>query len=129
VLDGSYGVTLSNSGAGSDGPICFSSGGVRTHTGYASDLQGNLMLVNGSYSNTFIDDQLAAPIGGPSIGSGSNVDSAGNGVFYNPCTKSLGEVSPAVSPVEGPMGDGNKFTNVCYTSTDIASLEPAQPCK
>ena len=83
------------------------------------------MLVNGSHDNKFIDDQLAAPIGGPSIGSGSNVDSAGNGVFYNPCTKSLGEVSP----VEGPMGAGNTFTNVCYTSIDIASLEPAQRCK
>jgi len=27
------------------------------------------------------------------------------------------------------MGSGNTFTNVCYSSTDIASLEPPQQCK
>jgi hypothetical protein len=92
-------------------------------------LQGNLMLVNGSYDNAILDDQLAAPIGGPSIGSGSNVDSAGIGIFFNPCTKSDVEVSPAVSPVELGMGGGNTFTGTCYFSTDIATLEPAQRCK
>ena len=119
VLDGSYNVNLGNSGAGSDGPICFTLNGVRTHTGYDSDLQANLMLVNGSHDNAIHDDQFAAPIGGPSIASG------GNGFFFDPCTKS----KVPFSPVENPMGSNNTFTNVCYSSTDIASLEPAQPCK
>jgi len=26
------------------------------------------------------------------------------------------------------MGSNNTFTNVCYSSTDIASLEPVRPC-
>ena len=119
VLDDSYNVNLGNSGAGSDGPICFTLNGVRTHTGYDSDLQANLMLINGSHDNAIHDDQFAAPIGGPSIASG------GNGFFFDPCTKS----KVPFSPVEGPMGSGNTFTNTCYSSTDIPSLEPAQPCK
>ena len=119
VLDGSWNVNLGNSGAGSDGPICFTLNGVRTHTGYKSDLQGNLLLINGSSNNVIHDDQLAAPIGGPSIGSG------GSGFFFNPCTG----LKEPISPVEGPMGNNNTFTNVCYFSTNIPSLEPAQPCK
>ena len=119
VLDNSWNVNLGNSGAGSDGPICFTLNMVRTHTGYVSDLQGNLMLINGSHDNVIHDDQLAAPIGGPSIGSG------GNGFFFDPCSKT----KVPISPVEGLMGGNNTFTNVCYSSTDIASLEPAQPCK
>jgi Right handed beta helix region len=121
VLDGAYtyNVSLGNSGAGSDGPICFTLNKVRTHTGYSSDLQGNLLLVNGSHDNAIHDDQFAAPTAGYSIASG------GNGSFFDPCTKS----NVPVSPVEAPMGSNNTFTNVCYSSTDIASLEPAQPCK
>jgi hypothetical protein len=119
VLDNAWNVNLGNSGAGSDGPICFTLNGVRTHAGYVSDLQDNLALINGSHDNAIHDDQFAAPIGGFSIASG------GNGFFFNPCTKSR----VPISPVEGPMGSNNTFTNVCYSSTDIASLEPAQPCK
>ena len=121
VLDGSgtYNVTLENSGAGSDGPICFTLNGVRTHTGYKSDLQGNLLLINQAHDNAILNDQLAAPTGGYSIGSG------GNGFFHNPCTKS----NEPFTPVEDPMGSNNTFTGTCYSSTDIPSLEPAQPCK
>ena len=119
VLDNASNVNLGNSSAGSDGPICFTLNMVRTHTGYVSDLQGNLLLINGSHGNAIHDDQFAAPIGGPSIGSG------GNGFFFNPCTGS----NEPISPVEAPMGSNNTFTNVCYSSTNIASLEPAQPCK
>jgi len=121
VLDGSgtYNVTLENSGAGSDGPICFTLNGVRTHTGYKSDLQGNLLLINQAHDNAILNDQLAAPTGGYSIGSG------GNGFFKNPCTKS----NEPFTPVEDPMGSNNTFTGTCYSSTDIPSLEPAQPCK
>ena len=119
VLDNAWNVNLGNSGAGSDGPICFTANGVRTHSGYVSDLQGNLLLINGSHGNAIHDDQFAAPTAGYSIASG------GNGFFFNPCTGS----NVPVSPVEAPMGSGNTFTNICYSSTDIASLEPAQPCK
>lgn len=63
-------------------------------------------------------DQLAASRG-ISIGSG------GNGFFANPCTNSNGPFGP----VEAPMGGNNTFSDVCYSSTDIASLEPVRPCK
>ena len=119
VLDNAWNVSLGNSGAGSDGPICFTLNKVRTHTGYSSDLQGNLLLINGSHDNTIHDDQFAAPTAGYSIASG------GNGVFFNPCTGS----NVPVSPVEGPMGSNNTFTNVCYTSSDVPGLPPAKPCK
>jgi hypothetical protein len=125
VLDGAYNVSLGDSGGGSDGPICFTLNGVRTHTGYASDLQANLVLINGSHDNTIHDDQFAAPTAGFSIASGGNVGSDGNGVFFNPCTGP----TDTFSPPEAGMGSNNTFTNVCYSSTDIASLEPAQPCK
>jgi hypothetical protein len=118
VLDGAYNVNLGNSGAGSDGPICFTLNGVRTHSGYVSDLQGNLLLINGSHDNAIHDDQFAAPTAGFSIASG------GNGFFFNPCTGTKIPLSP-----ENGMGSNNTFTNVCYSSTDILSLEPAQPCK
>jgi hypothetical protein len=131
VLDNSSGVTLSNSGAGSDGPICFSSGGVRTHTGYASDLQGNLLLINGSSGNTISDDQFAAPIGGYSIGSGGHTTDGVNGAFFNPCTKSYQPVLPPEGPLAetGVVDGANTFLNTCYFSTNIPSLEPAQRCK
>jgi hypothetical protein len=121
VLDNSSGVILSNSGAGSDGPICFSLGGPmnKTHTGYESDLQGNLHLINNSSGNTFSNDQFAAPIGGPSIASG------GNGFFFDPCSKSDTPFTPTTP--EGPVGSGNTFPNTCYASNDIG-LPPA-PCK
>ena len=91
--------------------------GQRTFTGYYTDLQGGLLLINQSHNNAIHDDQFAGNTG-TSIGSG------GNGFFVNPCTNSNQPFSP-----EAPMGSGNTFTNVCYSATDIASLQPPQPCK
>ena len=48
-----------------------------------------------------------------------------NGFFADPCTNS----NQPFSPAEAPMGSGNTFTNVCYSATDIAILEPPQPGK
>ena len=92
--------------------------GQRTFTGYYTDLQGGLLLINNSHNNAIHDDQFAANTG-VSIGSG------GNGFFVNACA----EGNQLFSPAEAPMGAGNTFTNVCYSTTDIASLEPVQPCK
>jgi hypothetical protein len=118
VLDNAWNVNLGNSTAQAGGPICITLGGQKTFTGYHTDMQGGLMLVNGSHDNAIHDDQFAANTG-ISIGSG------GNGFFANPCTNS----NEPFSPVEALMGANNTFTNVCYSSTDIASLEPVQPCK
>ncbi len=118
VLDNAWNVNLGNSAAGAGGPICITLNGQKTFTGYHADLQGGLLLVNGSHDNAIHDDQFPASTG-YSIGSG------GNGFFANPCTNS----NEPFSPVEAPMGSNNTFTNVCYSSTDIASLEPVQPCK
>jgi hypothetical protein len=118
VLDNTWNVTLANSTAEAGGPICITLGGQKTATGYHTDLQGGLLLINGSHDNTIRSDQFAGG-GGVSIGSG------GNGVYGNPCTNSY----EPFSPVEAPMGSNNTFTGVCYSTTDIASLEPAQPCK
>jgi hypothetical protein len=90
----------------------------KTFTGYHTDMQGGLVLVNGSHNNVIHDDQFSASVG-ISIGSG------GNGFFANPCTNQ----NELFSPVEAPMGANNTFSNVCYMNTDIASLEPPQPCK
>jgi hypothetical protein len=118
VLDNAWNVDLGNSNAGAGGPICITLNGQKTFTGYHADLQGGLMLINGSHHNAIHDDQFSANTG-QSIGSG------GNGFFANPCTNS----NEPFSPVEAPMGSNNTFTNVCYSSTDIASLEPVQRCK
>jgi hypothetical protein len=118
VLDNASNVNLGNSNAEGGGPICITLNGQKTPTGYFTDLQGGLLLINGSHDNAIHDDQFAANTG-ISIGSG------GNGFFFNPCTNS----NQPFSPAESPMGSNNTFTNVCYSSTDIASLEPPQNCK
>ena len=118
ILDNASNVTLENSTAGGGGPICITLNGQRTFTGYYTDLQGGLLLINNSHNNAIHDDQFAANTG-VSIGSG------GNGFFVNACA----EGNQPFSPAEVPMGTGNTFTNVCYSTTDIASLEPVQPCK
>jgi hypothetical protein len=118
VLDNAWNVNLGNSTAEAGGPICITLNGQKTFTGYHTDLQGGLLLINGSHDNTIHGVQVA---GGGGIGIGSG----GNGVFGNPCTNSY----EPFSPVEPPMGGGNTFANVCYPSTDIASLEPPQKCK
>jgi hypothetical protein len=93
--------------------------GQKTFTGYSTDMQGGLILINGSHENVIHDDQI--PTGS---GSGFSIGSGGNGFFFNPCTKSR----QPFSPVEAPMGMNNTFTNVCFTSTDIVGLPP-NPCK
>lgn len=118
VLDNASNVNLGNSNAEGGGPICITLNGQKTPTGYFTDLQGGLLLINGSHDNAIHDDQFAANTG---IGIGSG----GNGFFFNPCTNS----NQPFSPAESPMGSNNTFTNVCYSSTDIASLEPPQNCK
>jgi len=117
VLDNAWNVNLGNSTAEGDGPICITLNGQKTATGYHTDLQGGLLLINGSHDNAIHGDQIAA--------TGIGIGSGGNGFFANPCTNS----DDPFSPVEAPMGGGNTFTNVCYSTTDIASLEPVQPCK
>lgn len=118
VLDNASKVNLGNSTAEAGGPICITLNGQKTFTGYYTDLQGGLLLINGSHDNTIHGDQIAG-------GFGTSIGSGGNGFFGNPCTNSL----EPFSPVEGLMGSGNTFTNVCYSSTNIASLKPPQPCK
>jgi hypothetical protein len=119
VLDNAWNVNLGNSSAGAGGPICITLGGQKTFTGYYTDLQGGLLLVNGSHDNAIHDDQFPNNAGF-SIGSG------GNGVFGNPCTNSY---EPYTGTVESPMGPRNTFTNVCYGTTDIADLQPPVRCK
>jgi hypothetical protein len=117
VLDNSSYVNLGNSSADAGGPICITLNGQKMPTGYVpTDLQGGLLLINGSHDNLIHDDHLATHLG---FGLGSG----GNGFFANPCTKSL----ESFSPVEAPMGPNNTFTNVCYPSSDIAL--PPNPCK
>src|SRR5262249_48254381 len=99
------------------GPICITLNGQKAVTGYHSDLQGGLMLINGSHDNVIHDDQFPA-------NSGVSLGSGGNGFFVDRCTRTF----PPFSPVESPMGLNNTFTNVCFTSTDIAGLAP-NPCK
>ena len=118
ILDDAWNVSLGNSTAEAGGPICITLNGQKTFTGYHTDLQGGLLLINGSHDHTIHGDQFAGG-GGVSIGSG------GNGVFGNPCTNSY----DPFSPVEAPMDGGNTFTDVCYSTTDIPSLEPVRPCK
>ena len=113
VLDDSSNVDLGFSNAEGGGPICITVNGAKESTGYFTDLQGGLLLINGSSNNTIHDSSFAANVP-VSIGSG------GNGVFADPCSNSFVPFSNA----EGPMGAGNTFTNVCFSNTDIASLPP-----
>jgi hypothetical protein len=118
ILDNAWNVNLGHSNAEGGGPICITLNGQKTPTGYFTDLQGGLLLVNGSHDNAIHDDQFAA-------NTGTGIGSGGNGFFANPCTNS----NQPFSPAESPMGSNNTFTNVCYSATDIASLEPPQQCK
>jgi len=110
LLDGgnTYHVTLQHSQASGLGPICHAVNGQKENTGYLTDLQGALMLVNGAHDNAFANDSFnipaAAPI--PSIGSG------GNGFYVNACA---GFVPQPFSPAEAGAGPGNTFSNVCYS--------------
>jgi hypothetical protein len=120
VLDGSgtYNVTLENSASRATGNICISLNNQRINTGYFTDLQGSLHIVNGAHNNNIVNDDFSGDTSGISIGSG------GNGFYYNACT---GADQP-FSPVEAAMGAGNSFTNICYFNTDIPGLPPSA-CK
>jgi hypothetical protein len=121
LLDGSgtYNVTLENSHASSTGPICITVNKQRVNTGYLTDLQGALMLIDGAHGNAFSNDTFnipsAAPI--PSIGSG------GNGFYVNVCA---GSVPQTFGPVEAGAGANNTFRNVCYSlPTNYPGLPPS----
>jgi parallel beta-helix repeat protein len=126
LLDGSgtYNVTIQNSAASGLGPICSKEDtGVKHNSGYFTDLQGGLMLINGAHNNAFTNVSIqisgSAPL--PSIGSG------GNGFFQDACA---GWVSVPFSPVEAAAGTGNTFTNVCYSlPTHYPGLPPSGTCK
>jgi hypothetical protein len=117
VLDGSgtYGVTLENSTANGTGNICFTVNGQKVNSGYFTDLQGGLHIINGAHDNTIIGDSFDTL-------SGLAVASGGNGFYSNACN---GFVNQPFSPVEPPMGSGNTFSNLCYNSTNIATLPPS----
>lgn len=110
-------MTLTNSRGDASGPICITLNGQKTDTGYHTDLQGGLILINGSHDNLIQNDQFPANAG-ISLGSG------GNGPLVDRCTRTF----PTFSPVEVGMGSGNTFTNVCFTSTNIVGSKP-NPCK
>jgi hypothetical protein len=115
ILDNSSNVDLGNSTSQAGGPICITLNGQKTPTGYVpTDLQGGLLLINGSSNDTIHDDQFAQRT--MSLGSG------GNGFYANPCLKMIVPFSP--SPPETPMGPNNSFTNDCYFNTDIPALPP-----
>src|SRR5262249_46525888 len=62
VLDNSSYVDLGNSTGEAEGPICITLDGQKTPTGYTTDLQGGLFLINGSHDNYIHDDQFVAYI-------------------------------------------------------------------
>jgi hypothetical protein len=117
ILDNSSYVDLGNSTGEAAGPICITLNGQKTPTGYVSDLQGGLILINGSSNNTIHDDRFVQFTMG--IGSGGNPQGYGN-----PCANAYQPF-----PSEAAMGPNNIFKNtVCYSSTDIIGLPP-NPCK
>ncbi|MGN6430364.1 MAG: right-handed parallel beta-helix repeat-containing protein [Gaiellaceae bacterium] len=115
ILDNASNVQLGNSTAEGDGPICITLDGLKTFTGYHTDMQGGVLLVNGSHDNTIHDVQTAAT--GVGIGSG------GNGFFADPCSNS----QKPFGPFETAMGPRNTFTNDCYSSNTVGL--PPNPCK
>ncbi len=124
VLDGTntYNVNLENSTAEAGGPICITSNGPKVPTGYyGTDLIGGLMLVNGTHDNTFQSDTF----NGTSTSSGYSIGDGGNPFYFNVCTSLVTPLNP---PPDTPMGPGNTFSNVCYTTTDDPT-PPASMCK
>jgi hypothetical protein len=117
VLDGShtYNVTLEHSSASGTGNICITFNGQKINTGYFTDLQGGVHLINGAHNNTITNDTLTA-------NTGFSVGSGGNGFYSNTCT---GNPNQPFNPVEAPMGSGNTFANNCYSNTDITTLPPS----
>ncbi len=121
LFDGSntYNVTLENSHATGLGPICIKVNGQKVNTGYYTDLQAGLILINGAHSNTFTDDTFNIPGSPPmpSIGSG------GNGFYVNACA---GFVAQPFSPVETQGANNDAFNTVCYSlPVDYPNLPPS----
>jgi len=115
IFDNSSFVDLGNSTGEASGAICITLNGQKVFTGYRSDMQGGLFLINGSSNNTIHDDAFAADTG-VSIGNG------GNGFFINPCTN---QNEPFTA--EARAGSGNSFVNDCYSSNTFGL--PPNPCK
>jgi hypothetical protein len=125
MLDGSntYNVNLTNSTGEGGGPICITVNNTKVPTGYYdTDLVGGVMLINGAHNNTISGDNFT----GMSSLSGYNIASGGNPFYYNVCTGA--DITPLQSPLDGPMGPSNNFSNNCYSTTDIAGLPPST-CK
>jgi hypothetical protein len=120
VLDGpnTYNVTLKNSTSNGTGNICITFNGNKVNTGYFTDLQGGLHIINGAHDNTIASDSFTA-------NSGISIASGGNGFYYNICA---GGVNQPFSPVEPSMGTGNTFSDICYSTTNVAGLPPST-CK
>lgn len=120
VLDGSstYNVKLENSTSNGTGNICITYNSNKVNTGYYTDLQGGLHIINGAHDNTIVNDSFTG-------NSGLSIGSGGNGFYYNICA---GGVNQLFSPVEPMMGAGNTFSNICYSSTNITGLPPST-CK
>jgi hypothetical protein len=116
VLDGSSNVTIDNSTSQADGPICLSVGNQKIPSGYVSDEQGGVLLVNQSSDNTITNDAFAGD-------KGYDIASGGNGFFVNPCDHKNDPFSSQVTPA----GGGNIFTNTCFNTTDYPNLPP-NPC-
>jgi hypothetical protein len=131
VLDGRNHVTLDNSGAEAGGPICISANGAKETSGYLpTDLVGGLMLVNGTSDDTISNDTFngTSSSSGFSIGDGAN-GGVNNPFYFDVCMNMQQLLTP---PGDPPMGSNIKFSNVCYTTTDIPSspgLPPTSSCK
>jgi hypothetical protein len=120
VFDGGSNITLENSSAQGGGSICHTYLGQKVPTGYATDMQGGLHLINGTSNDTIANDTFA---------NNTTIDIAngGNGFFYDPCAGGDQPFSP--NPPENQMGTGNTFSNICYhSSSGLADLPPST-CK
>jgi hypothetical protein len=122
VLDGTgtYNVTLENSGSQGGGSICHTYLGQKLNTGYTTDLQGGLHLINGTHDDTIANDTFAN-------NTTMDIASGGNGFFYNACG---GGDQPWTGTVEGAMGQNVTFSKICYHSTSgVMPGLPPSTCK
>jgi hypothetical protein len=123
VLDGSntYNDVVENSTATGTGNICITFNGQKVNTGYFTDLQGGLHLINGAHNNTITNDSF----NGDSFGSttGLSIASGGNAFYWNACT-----AADQPFTAEPGMGAGNTFSNLCYDTTNVPGLPPST-CK
>ena len=119
VFDGGSNIILENSSSQGGGSICHTYLGQKLPTGYNTDMQGGLHLVNGTQNDTIVNDTLA---------NNTTVDiaSGGNGFFNNPCA---GGSQPRPNSPETQMGGGNTFTNICYNSSINITGLPPSTCK